>query len=82
MDSNEGDFVEARLTYAVDTGVKPVTGTTHPDGRLRLEVGEFEERAVKICNGRPERARFALEREGFVLVDHQRSRDHSCTFCC
>jgi hypothetical protein len=66
-----GDFIEARLTYAVDTGVKPVTGTTDPDGRLRLEVGEFEERVVKIRDGRLKRARFALEREGFEFVDQQ-----------
>ena len=62
--------VEALLTYTVDTGVKPVTGTTDPDGRLRHRSGEFREHRVTIHDGRPLRENLSLDREGFVFVDH------------
>ena len=65
-----GHNVAARLTYSIDTGVKPITGTTDPDGRLRHRTGEFEEREMTIHDGRPGRAAYSLERQGFTLVDH------------
>jgi hypothetical protein len=61
---------EARLTYTVDTGVKPVTGTTGPDGTLRHRSGEFQEHVVTIQNARGMRGSLSLDREGFVFVDH------------
>ena len=67
---------EARLTYTVDTGVKPVTGTTGPDGTLRHRSGEFQEHLVTIHDARKRRDSLSLEREGFVFVDHEtRVRD-------
>lgn len=68
--------VDACLTYTVDTGVKPVTGTTGPDGRLRHRTGEFQEHVVTIRDARARREVLSLDREGFVLVDHDtRVRD-------
>jgi hypothetical protein len=67
---------EARLTYTVDTGVKPVTGTTGPDGTLRHRSGEFQEHLMTIHDARLRRESLSLEREGFVFVDHEtRVRD-------
>lgn len=61
---------EARLTYTVDTGVKPVTGTTGPDGTLRHRSGEFQEHTVTIQDARGMHGSLSLDREGFVFVDH------------
>ncbi len=55
-----GHSVAARLTYTIDTGVKPITGTTDPDGRLRHSTGEFEEREMTIHDGRPGRAAYSI----------------------
>lgn len=63
--------VEAQLTYTVDTGVKPVTGTTGPDGALRHRSGEFQQHLMTIHDARGVRDSLSLEREGFVFVDHQ-----------
>jgi hypothetical protein len=63
-------FVEAYLTYSIDTGVKPVTGTTGPGGRLRARTGTFDRRPVRIADGRPVNDRLSIEREGFRLVRH------------
>ena len=69
--ASQTEFVRADLTYTIDTGVKPVTGTTDPDGRLRHRIGEFAEHEVIIHDGRLVRDELSLEREGFVLVDHE-----------
>ena len=71
-----GRSVEALLTYTVDTGEKPVTGTTDPDGRLRHRSGEFCEHRMTVHDARPHRQELSLDRQGFVFVDHQtRMRD-------
>ena len=62
---------QARLTYTVDTGVKPVTGTTGPDGTLRHRTGEFREHLMTIHDARKRHDTLSLEREGFVFVDHE-----------
>ena len=63
--------VQALLTYTVDTGVKPVTGTTGPDGTLRHRSGEFRDHLMTIHDARRRRDELSLEREGFVLVNHE-----------
>lgn len=63
--------VEACLTYTIDTGVKPVTGTTGCDGKLRHRTGEFREHRVTIRDARTRRDSLSLEREGFVFVNHE-----------
>lgn len=71
-----GRSVEALLTYTVDTGVKPVTGTTDPDGRLRHRSGEFREHRMTVHDARPHRQELSLDVGGFVFVDHEtRMRD-------
>lgn len=63
--------VEARMTYSIDTGVKPVSATFVPGGRATQTVGEFEEHLVTIRNGRPHRDRLSLDVQGFVFIDHK-----------
>ncbi len=66
------DSVTAILNYIVDTGEKPVTASNAPGGpRITSHTGQYEERSVTIHNGRLRNDQFSLEREGFVLVDHQ-----------
>jgi len=60
--------IEARISYVVDTGVKPVTFTT---GHMyRERKGTYMEHTVTIRDGRPLIGRFDMEREGFRFVDH------------
>ena len=40
--------VEAYLTCTIDTGVKPVTETTGPDGKPRHRCGEFREHLMTV----------------------------------
>jgi len=65
-----GRSVSAQLTYTVDTGEKPVTGTTDPDGRLRHRSGEFSEHWMTVHDARPHRQDLSLDRQGFIFVDH------------
>jgi hypothetical protein len=68
--------VEAKLTYCVNTGVKPVSGTTGPGERLYVRSGTFEERTVMVADARPLVDRLSLDREGFRLVrDETHMRD-------
>ena len=60
--------LDAYLTYTVDTGVKPVTGTTNPDGGLRHRSDEFQDHLMTIRDARPYRDSLSLDREGFVRV--------------
>jgi hypothetical protein len=53
----------------MDTGAKPVSRSGEP-GAVSSHTGQYEERTVNIYNGRPLLDRFSLDREGFVLVDH------------
>ncbi len=62
--------VTAELTYAVDTGEKPVNETFGPGNIRRRNVGTKESRAVTVENGRPLAAEFTLDRNGFAFVDH------------
>lgn len=75
IDSNgvgscDDSFVEADLRYAVDTGEKPITGSSEPGGRVSQFAGELEDHTVRIHNGRPHRDSYSLDREGFAFVDH------------
>ena len=62
--------IEATLRYCVDTGVKAVTETVGPGGRLRRRSGGQDDlRTVELHDARPVRAQLSLEREGFELLD-------------
>jgi hypothetical protein len=62
--------VTAAITYAVDTGEKPVNETIEAGGQIRRRSGATEQRVVSIANGRAAPEPLALERNGFVLADH------------
>jgi len=64
------ESVEGVLNYAVDTGVKPVTHTAKVGATPVTRTGTHEARQVMIRNARPLAADFTLDREGFVLVQH------------
>jgi len=67
-------FVQAALNYIIDTGEKPVTTSNAPGGpRITTHTGQYEEHTVTIHNGRVNRDDLSLEREGFVLVDHEKN---------
>ena len=68
--------VEAALTYCVDTGEKPVSGSLGPGGHQRYQSGTYEPRVVTIRDGRPLADTFSIEREGFRFIRHDtRVRD-------
>ncbi len=62
--------VRANITYAIDTGVKPVNETFEAGRAIRRQTGETETRPMRIHNGRLRADQFSLDRNGFVLVDH------------
>jgi len=62
--------IEAHLTYAVDTGEMPVNQVMDPGKGSRRVSGTYEDREVRLRNGRSMRDEFALETHGFVFVDH------------
>ncbi len=63
--------VNARLTYSVDIGVKPVNETMEEGNMSRRRSGVQEDHPMSIRNGRPLRDTFSLEESGFVFVDHK-----------
>jgi hypothetical protein len=71
-DENQ-ESIKANLTYIIDTGVKPISATTGPGGRLRHRVGEFEERTVTIQNARTLQNDLSIEKNGFLLTPHKTS---------
>lgn len=63
--------IEATLSYAVDTGVKPVNETMGPGNMNRRRTGKREQHTVTVRNGRKLQDEFSLETQGFELVDHE-----------
>src|SRR5262249_61234140 len=63
-------FVEADLNYSIRTGEKPVSETYGRDGLERRYVGKFDRRRIRIADARPIRDSFALDVNGFELVNH------------
>ena len=66
---SKAGFVEAAMSYAVWTGVKPVNETGGPDGLMRRTTGTYEKRLVSIADGRLGDD-FGLDTSGFELADH------------
>ena len=65
-----GAAITAGITYAVDTGEKPVNETFGPGNIRRRNSGAKEVRPMPIRNGRPLADTFALDRNGFAFVRH------------
>ena len=63
------DFIEADLNYSVRTVEKPVSETYGRDGLERRYTGKFEAHRTRIADARPIRESFALDTNGFELVD-------------
>src|SRR5215468_2971419 len=63
--------ITAELTYAIDTGEKPVNETFGPGNIRRRNSGAKERRPVRIEIGRPLTAEFSLDRNGFAFVAHR-----------
>jgi len=63
--------IETVLSYAVDTGVKPVNETMGPGNMNRRRTGKREQHTMTVRNGRPLRDTFSLEIHGFEFVDHE-----------
>lgn len=64
--------VEALLNYLVETGEKPESyGGVSQTEADQLRKGKYEEHKMTVTNGRPLIGKFSLEREGFVLVNHE-----------
>src|SRR4051812_38230441 len=68
--SSELDEVTAEINYSIDTGVKPLDESYGPGNVHSRKLGALDPRRVRIRNGRPLAGQLALERNGFVLVDH------------
>lgn len=66
----ELDGVTAELNYSIDTGVKPLDESYGPGNVHSRKLGALDPRRVAIRNGRRLAGQLALERNGFVLVDH------------
>ena len=67
---SELDEVTAELNYSIDTGVKPLDESYGPGNVHSRKLGALDPRRVRIRNGRPLAGQLALERNGFVLVEH------------
>jgi hypothetical protein len=60
----------AQIPYTVDTGEKLVNETFGPNNIRRRTEGVSERRAMPVEDGRAFGGELALEKNGFVLVDH------------
>jgi hypothetical protein len=66
-----GAEITADLSYTVDTGIKPVNETFGPGNIQRRVSGTFEQRPVRIRDGRPLAGTFELDTHGFEFVGHR-----------
>jgi hypothetical protein len=65
------ETLEAPLNYYVDNGQKPISLVAGPGGvDTRLGGGESEVHMVTLRNGRRHLDEFAIDKTGFVFVDH------------
>jgi len=65
------ETLEAALNYYVDTGDKPVSIVAGPGGvDTRIGGSEHAEHVVRLLNGRLHLKEFAIDKNGFVFVDH------------
>jgi hypothetical protein len=62
----EARHVDATVNYAVDTGRAPVTDMVDPQNTYM----PLEPASVKIMDARPMRSELRLDRQGFILLDH------------
>ena len=63
--------MQAGIPYTVATGEKLVNETFGPNNIRRRTSGSEQVLAVEVADGRPESARFSLDENGFVFVEHK-----------
>jgi hypothetical protein len=68
--SSAGQSLIAAIPYAINTGEKLVNETFGPNNIRRSTTGRYEQRSMRVQNGRPLRGTLSLDGNGFVLVDH------------
>jgi hypothetical protein len=65
-------YIEALLNYLNSSGEKPASyGGVSQDVADRMRKGKYEEHRMKIYNARAIADQLSLEREGFILVNHE-----------
>lgn len=64
------DYVTASLRYLVDRNQKPVSYNPPPGKGTPHRVGNYGDFPVHIHNARPQAPELSLDREGFVLAQH------------
>jgi len=62
------DAITAVLRYSIETGIKLVSEHYGLGNVRRRVLGTFEERSVRITNGRPRAPEFSLDQNGFVFI--------------
>ena len=62
--------VDARLTFLINTGERPVNYASVAGVRGEQLSGEYEQHTVTVYDGRPRVERIGLDGEGFKLVRH------------
>jgi hypothetical protein len=63
-------MITAEIPYTVDTGEKLVNETFGPNNIQRRTQGTVVKQPMPVADGRAVAAELALEKNGFVLVDH------------
>jgi hypothetical protein len=62
--------ITAQIPYTLDTGEKLVNETFGPNNIQRRTQGTVVKQPMSVADGRAVAAELALEKNGFVLVDH------------
>jgi hypothetical protein len=65
------EMLTAEIAYTPDTGEKLVNETFGPNNIHRRRTGPMELKPMSITNGRPLASQFALDRNGFIFVEHR-----------
>ena len=63
--------ISADITYTVDTGEKLINETFTKGGEARLNTGTYEQRLMRIRDGRAAHAALSIDISGFRLVEHR-----------
>ena len=67
--SQPAEYIEAKLNYIVDNGIKPVQYIDRPEDSDKTIVASYEQIPCKIYNGRPISKTFSVASHGFAFVD-------------
>jgi len=71
FDASDGEDIEATLNYSAGAGQPAVFHASAGGEGRNIVDGQFEQRTVKIANGRNRIGDFGLDSAGFELVRHE-----------